>query len=1181
MKNKRSLSFATSIVMMFSIMLSPSASVYADSVPESVQYNVTINGGENGIATDGTNTGARITTQVTEGETLPGSFGAIANNGYKLDGFSYSDIKQISAGVYHTIILKNDGTVWAAGSNSYGQLGLGDINNTNIFIQVPGMDNVKDIFTGKYHTMILKDNGEVWATGYNYFGQLGLGDKDDRNIFTQVSEISDVKDISTGGLHTMILKIDNTVWATGMNAFGQLGLGDKDDRNIFTKVEGMADVKAISTCSNSTIILKIDGTVWGAGANGFGQLGLGEKFLTNIFIKIPGVSGVKAISNDYNHAMILKENGEVWATGKNDAGQLGLGDLVNRNTFTQVTGMSDVKDISEGLYHTMILKDTGEVWATGANNNGELGIGDNDARNIFTQVSDMSDVKAIYAGDNHTIILKNDNTVWSTGINSCGQLGLGDRTNRNTFTEVTQNIPTITTDLSTIKIQKDMIFTAVYSKLPNATVTMSNDISKIYDGTAVSVPTYTSNSEGAVEIEYKEKDADDNTYDEVAPVNAGSYTVRVSAASDNNYYTASTTEDFTISKKDIGISEVTVNDKIYDGNANAIIASSGELSSNYDGDNLTIVNGVASFVSKDVANNISVMFSGFTLGGSAKDNYNLTEQPLGTTANINKKALTVIPDFNQSKIYGQADPVLKYSYIGNILGEVPLLSGSLSRNSGNDIGSYAINQNDLAIIDNGSFLANNYMLVILTGANFEIKEYNVEEKAVLNDPQGINNWYTSSVSLTAPDGFNISNSNALTGNTWSNSLTLNNDDGILKSATYYLKRITDGAISKQLTSDEYKVDKTNPVISGAIDSSKYFIGRVINADDSLGEMDKLVYTKDDGEEVTFTSGKFFDSPGSYTITAKDMAGNEAKLNFQIKVLPSLEDITYTDSSKNLIEDIRQEYDDHEDLSEPYKTNMDNEIKALETKYTLLDNEVKDVKEKTHNLPEASEITREDKDQIIKASESYEKLNDDQKRAINEEELNKLNAAIEALILAMLYDKPTDTTVAGVDGTYFNPAVYLVVIPIAADGAESKTQFKSAYSNVEKASKTNEELNEKELVALYDVSLFKGSTKVQPDGKIKVKIKIPDNLIGREGLDIIYIADDGEVTPMHATIEGEYLVFITTHFSDYAIVAKPLEESNDTIIEQTGSPMDFNILLLFGILISLLGAVVIKKQYKRN
>ena len=89
---------------------------------------------------------------------------------------------------YHTLILKNDGTLWGSGCNNYGQLGLGDTTNRNTFTQVTtNVNDIKSIYCGDYHNFILKNDGTLWGCGRNDCGQLGLGNGDNKYTFTQVT----------------------------------------------------------------------------------------------------------------------------------------------------------------------------------------------------------------------------------------------------------------------------------------------------------------------------------------------------------------------------------------------------------------------------------------------------------------------------------------------------------------------------------------------------------------------------------------------------------------------------------------------------------------------------------------------------------------------------------------------------------------------------------------------------------------------------------------------------------------------------------------------------------------------------------------------------------------------------------------------------------------------------------
>ena len=90
---------------------------------------------------------------------------------------------------------------------------------------------------------------------------------------------------------------------------------------------------------------------------------------------------------------------------------------------------------------------------------------------------------------------------------------------------------------------------AEYTIVPaDGAVTDISNISKTYDGTAVTAPDFDQLGSGAAVIEYKVKGADDSTYTTTEPKDAGEYTVRVSVGADTNYKAASATADFTIAK---------------------------------------------------------------------------------------------------------------------------------------------------------------------------------------------------------------------------------------------------------------------------------------------------------------------------------------------------------------------------------------------------------------------------------------------------------------------------------------------------------------------------------------------------------------------------------------------------------------------------------------------------------
>lgn len=142
-------------------------------------------------------------------------YGAIAYNSLEV-AVRFTDVSLISAGGWHTMILKSDGILWATGRNHYGQLGDGTNIDKNSPVQI--MSNVSSISAGTDHTMILKSDGTLWATGSNLFDELGDGGSGHKN--RPVYIMNGISSVFGGMCNTLIIKTDGTLWAVGRN-FGE------------------------------------------------------------------------------------------------------------------------------------------------------------------------------------------------------------------------------------------------------------------------------------------------------------------------------------------------------------------------------------------------------------------------------------------------------------------------------------------------------------------------------------------------------------------------------------------------------------------------------------------------------------------------------------------------------------------------------------------------------------------------------------------------------------------------------------------------------------------------------------------------------------------------------------------------------------------------------------------------
>ena len=119
----------------------------------------------------------------------------------------YRDLSEgkIAAGGFHTVGLKADGTVVAAGDNEYEQCNVSD------------WTDIVSIAAGSSHTVGLKADGTVVAAGWNDDGQC------------DVSGWRDIVAVTAGKYHTVGLKSDGTVVATGSNDKGQCNVSDWTD----------------------------------------------------------------------------------------------------------------------------------------------------------------------------------------------------------------------------------------------------------------------------------------------------------------------------------------------------------------------------------------------------------------------------------------------------------------------------------------------------------------------------------------------------------------------------------------------------------------------------------------------------------------------------------------------------------------------------------------------------------------------------------------------------------------------------------------------------------------------------------------------------------------------------------------------------------------------------------------
>ncbi len=337
----------------------------------------------------------------------------------------------VSAGTYHTLLTRGDGTVWAWGGNYEGQIGDGTTTSHPTPAQVPGISGIVAVSAGLYHSVALKSDGTVWAWGRNIYGQLGDGTTTSRLTPVQVLEISGVTAVVASECNTYALKSDGTVWAWGRNNDGQVGDGTTIDRLSPVQVPGLSEVVEIGSGLAHAVALRNDGTVWAWGYNGYGSLGDGTLISRWSPVRVPSLSGLISVTADSYHTVAIMGDRTLRAWGQNFYGQLGDGNpQMACPSPVQTLSLSGAISVEAGGYFTIVLIDDGTLRSFGYNLYGWLGDGTNTNRSTPVPVLGLTGVVAVGASHHHAVAVMSNGAVWAWGHNPDYELGDGTTTDR-------------------------------------------------------------------------------------------------------------------------------------------------------------------------------------------------------------------------------------------------------------------------------------------------------------------------------------------------------------------------------------------------------------------------------------------------------------------------------------------------------------------------------------------------------------------------------------------------------------------------------------------------------------------------------------------------------------------------------------------------------------------------------
>ncbi len=348
----------------------------------------------------------------------------------------------VNAGQQGLTRLNADGTLdtstraldlWVTGGGAYGKLGLGTYGGTGDQVEVlKRVTGAKAVAVGGSHLLFAKDDGTLWAAGRNDQGQLGVdpttlaytSDGQPR----QVAGVTDVATVAAGSNHSFFIKTDGTLWAMGDNTGGKLGNRNTTDQ--YAPVQIATGVAAVAAGVDHSLYVTTSGDLYAMGSNTHGQLGTSSYTTTPMLV----ATGVKAVAAGDYFSLYLKTDGSLYGMGQNSSGQLGQGDTTNRSTPALIA--TGVSTMAAGAAHTAFVTTEGYLMTMGYNAAGQLGYSVADTTTPQRVAGLIQAATQVACGFGYTVFLKSDGTLWGMGDLSDGALGVGRRAESNTFTPV-------------------------------------------------------------------------------------------------------------------------------------------------------------------------------------------------------------------------------------------------------------------------------------------------------------------------------------------------------------------------------------------------------------------------------------------------------------------------------------------------------------------------------------------------------------------------------------------------------------------------------------------------------------------------------------------------------------------------------------------------------------------------
>ena len=265
----------------------------------------------------------------------------------------FTDWSQVAAGFRSSFGLRTNGTIWAWGYNPQsGTLGDGTTVTKSSPVSVIGgfTDWCQVAASGTTNSvchwaLAVRQNGTAWAWGWNSCGQLGNNSTVCRSSPVSVEGgFTDWCQVSAGAQHSMGLRQTGQLYAWGNGSNGRLGNNSTATQlQPVAVVGGFTDWCQFNAGGINSFAIRTNGTLWAWGEASTGAWGnncatyAGRSSPVSV---LGGFTDWCQVSGGYRFALAVRQNGSAWAWGWNCFGNLGTNNTTSRSSPVSIVGIS-------------------------------------------------------------------------------------------------------------------------------------------------------------------------------------------------------------------------------------------------------------------------------------------------------------------------------------------------------------------------------------------------------------------------------------------------------------------------------------------------------------------------------------------------------------------------------------------------------------------------------------------------------------------------------------------------------------------------------------------------------------------------------------------------------------------------------------------------------------------------